>query len=179
MKIYTKKGDKGMTSLFGGEKVPKFHDRIEAYGTVDELNSFLALLRDSLTQEDIRGQLLEVQNYLFNLGSHLATPPDKQDFLPNLDESKTTMLESSIDEMEAQLAPLKNFILPGGHPVIALGHIARTVCRRAERRVVGLSNNEEIDPHIPRYLNRLSDYLFVLTRYLAHILGVAEIEWKK
>lgn len=178
MKIYTKKGDKGETSLFGGNRVAKSSPRIEAYGTVDELNSLLGLAYSySLSQ---KGQTFidKVQTDLFVLGSDLATPPDYKERIARLSEDSITFLETGIDEMEQELEPLKNFILPGGSKQGAALHYARTVCRRAERAVVKCNQNEEISGLTLTYLNRLSDFLFVLGRYENKQAGAREEVWK-
>ncbi len=179
MKIYTRKGDQGKTSLFGGGKYSKDDLRIEAYGTLDELNAFLGHLRDlgMIPRQDAR--LLAIQHQLFNLGANLATKPGNDFPFPLLNGSEVKMLEEEIDEMEKHLDVLKTFILPGGHPQVSWCHICRTVCRRAERRVVSLSDREKTDPGLIIYLNRLSDYLFVLARTLAVNRGVDEIKWQK
>lgn len=179
-KIYTKTGDKGNTSLIGGVKVPKNNDQIEAYGTVDETNSWIGLCRDMLTDDAIVELLTNIQNRLFVIGSLLACPPEKavKMQLPQLYAEDITMLENAIDVMDEQLPAMKHFILPGGHQLVSYLHIARCVCRRAERCVVGLQNNGmTIDGLIIMFLNRLSDYLFVLSRYCAQKLGVSEIPW--
>ncbi|MFZ9386267.1 MAG: cob(I)yrinic acid a,c-diamide adenosyltransferase [Chitinophagaceae bacterium] len=181
VKIYTKTGDKGTTSLIGGTKVPKSHRRIEAYGTVDELNAFIGLCRDHLLADQIPQVLREVQDRLFTIGSALACDPEKEPRLkiPDLTETDTLLLETEIDKMNETLPPMKSFILPGGHVTVSTLHVARCVCRRAERCIVRLQKkNEEIEPLIIRYLNRLSDYLFVLGRYAAHHLHAEEIPWK-
>jgi cob(I)alamin adenosyltransferase len=180
MKIYTKTGDLGETGLFGGERVRKDHARIEAYGTLDELNAFVGLLRDKVENENIRTTLYSVQNRLFNLGAYLATPA-KAGKAPQplqLSEADVEKLEEAMDHMDAQLAPLRNFILPGGHPQVSYAHLARTVCRRAERLCVSLQAEMEIHPLLLQYLNRLSDYFFVLARFLSKELGVAEVVWQ-
>lgn len=179
MKIYTKTGDKGDTSLFGGQRVPKDALRIEACGTVDELNSTLGLVVAETTEKRIRGVLGEVQNQLFDIGADLATPRlSSGTAVKRIEARDARVLEKSIDALEPLLDPLRNFILPGGSPVAARIHYARTVCRRAERAVVRLSRNEDIGEGITVYLNRLSDLLFVLARYANHIAGVKEIPWK-
>jgi len=178
VKIYTKTGDKGETSLLSGSRVIKSDPRIESYGTVDELNSFIGLVRDHLEDENLKGLLLTVQEYLFTIGSHLADD-GKRDFgLPPLVEDKITDLEKSIDAMNKVLEPMTNFILPGGSPAISHIHVARTVCRRAERRVVELDSRENRFGLVVRYLNRLSDFLFVLARWQHAQSNVAEIPWK-
>lgn len=181
MKIYTKVGDKGTTSLIGGTKVPKSHLRIEAYGTIDELNSHIGLSRDLLTDEKTRELLLEIQDRLFTIGSSLACDPIKEPKMriPDLKDTDVALLENEIDRMNELLAPMKNFILPGGHATVSSLHIARCVCRRAERCCVRLElESLEVEPVILQYLNRLSDYLFVLARYAGYLLNVAEIAWK-
>ena len=178
-KIYTKTGDKGKTSLFGGKRVPKDHYRIEAYGTVDELNSFIGLLRDTIDNEEIKQELFRIQNRLFDLGSYLATPGKKITDPPPVPESFINQLESWIDTKDAKLPTLTNFILPGGHPCVSQAHICRTVCRRAERRVVSLSGEAEIHPLGVKFLNRLSDYFFQLGREIALINNAVEVLWKK
>ncbi|MGC4037219.1 MAG: cob(I)yrinic acid a,c-diamide adenosyltransferase [Chitinophagaceae bacterium] len=180
-KIYTKTGDKGTTSLIGGTKVPKSHYRIEAYGTVDELNSYIGLCRDLITDEHSRSILLEIQDRLFTIGSSLACDPAKEPKMkiPDLKEEDISKLESEIDRMNEVLPPMKNFILPGGHPTVSHLHVARCICRRAERRCVELElQKEEVEPIVLKYLNRLSDYLFVLARYVTHLLKAEEIPWK-
>ncbi|MCB0661211.1 MAG: cob(I)yrinic acid a,c-diamide adenosyltransferase [Saprospiraceae bacterium] len=177
-KIYTKTGDKGETSLFGGKRLPKYHLRIESYGTVDELNSYIGLVRDNLQDKVIRSTLKDVQDRLFTIGSNLASDPDKQMKVPDLKQSDIEMLEKEMDRMEKELPVLKNFILPGGHPAVSECHIARCVCRRAERNVVALAVDEKVEPIIITYLNRLSDYLFMLSRKIALDLGVQEVTWQ-
>jgi cob(I)alamin adenosyltransferase len=176
-KIYTKTGDKGDTGLFGGKRLPKDHIRIDSYGTVDELNSYIGMLRDSATSEHQKIILKEIQDRLFTIGSNLASDPDKNMVTPDINESDIELLEKEMDEMDEVLPPLKNFILPGGHTTVSFCHIARTVCRRAERKVVALHHNETVDEIIIRYLNRLSDYLFVLGRKLSQDLNAEEIAW--
>ena len=177
-KIYTKTGDKGETALFGGKRLPKNHLRIEAYGTVDELNSWIGLLRDCIEQATVRHLLKEIQDRLFTLGSNLASDPDKEMITPDIFESDVERLEQEIDAMNEALPVLKNFILPGGHPIVSYCHINRCVCRRAERHVVALAQQEPVEEIIIRYLNRLSDYLFVLGRKIAQDLGAEEVIWK-
>lgn len=181
MKIYTKTGDGGKTSLIGGTKVLKSHYRIEAYGTIDELNSFTGLSLDHLNSYDIKNVLAEIQDRLFTIGSALACDPDKETKLkiPDLHESDVTLLENEIDNMNEVLPVMKSFILPGGHVAVSTLHVTRCVCRRAERLCVGIENKqEEVDPLIIKYLNRLSDYLFVLARFAANKLDAEEIPWK-
>jgi len=177
-KIYTKTGDKGETSLIGGKRVPKYHQRIEAYGTVDELNSFIGLIRDQQVDDPEKKTLLEIQDRLFTIESILATDADNPNRkLPLISEPDILFLENEIDRMNKALPPLKNFILPGGHPANSYCHIARTVCRRAERITISLSVNYQVDELVIKYLNRLSDYLFVLARYLSKFFNVDETIW--
>ncbi len=179
MKVYTKTGDKGTTALLGGARVPKHHIRIESYGTVDELNSHIGLIRDQEIATDIFETLLEIQDRLFTLGAILATQPEKKNVkIPSLQEEDITFLEQKIDAMEATLPVMKSFVLPGGHTTVSYIHIARCVCRRAERLTVHLSENEEVPTTVLVYLNRLSDYLFVLSRKVAQDLNANEIPWK-
>ena len=181
MKIYTKTGDKGTTSLIGGTKVSKAHLRIEAYGTVDELNSYIGLCNDLLTDKNSKAVLREIQDRLFTIGSALACDPEKETKMkiPDLKEEDITLLEKEIDKMDETLPSMKSFILPGGHPTVSHLHIARCICRRAERCCVRLeAEGSEVEPIITKYLNRLSDYLFVLARYAGHLHNVAELPWK-
>jgi cob(I)alamin adenosyltransferase len=178
-KIYTKTGDKGYTSLLGGTRLPKYHMRIEAYGTVDELNSHVGLLRDVIEDPQQNSLLTEIQDRLFTLGSHLAADPEKNKMqLPPLFETDVTALEKAIDGITARVPEMKSFVLPGGHVHVSYCHIARCVCRRAERHVLRLSENEPVDALHLKYLNRLSDYLFMLSRWLVHELKVNETPWK-
>jgi len=178
-KIYTKTGDKGETSLIGGVRVPKYHSRIEAYGMVDELNSHIGLVKDSVEDPQTKNMLYEIQDRLFTIGSVLASDPEKSKMkIPDLYEADVEFLEKEIDMMEAELPELKNFILPGGHPVVSYCHIARCVCRHAERLIVQLKNENEIPEVIISYMNRLSDYLFVLSRKIAQDVGAPEILWR-
>ncbi len=181
MKIYTKTGDAGMTSLIGGTKVSKAHLRIDAYGTVDELNSWIGLVADQLTQKHSRKMLKEVQDRLFTIGSSLACDPDKEPKLkiPDLREEDIERLEKEMDAMNEKIPPMKSFILPGGHVTVSSLHVARCVCRRSERLCVGLQEHSMyVEPLVIKYLNRLSDYLFVLARYTASRLKAKEIPWK-
>jgi cob(I)alamin adenosyltransferase len=180
MKIYTKTGDQGLTSLIGGARVPKSSLRIDCYGTVDELNSYLGLLRDQEVNAARRGLLKEIQDRLFTIGSHLATDPSQEMHkrLPDLHAADVALLETEMDQMNEVLAPLREFILPGGHPAVSFGHVARCVCRRAERLAVELRESSPVEDLVVMYLNRLSDYLFVLSRAMAHDLGVEEVTWK-
>lgn len=180
-KIYTKTGDLGKTSLIGGTKVPKSHLRIESYGTIDELNSFIGLLNDQLDHERSSHALREIQDRLFTIGSSLACDPDKEPKmkLPDLHEADINYLEHEIDIMNDQLAPMKSFILPGGAVPVSTAHIARCVCRRAERACVQLLEHQMfVDPLIIKYLNRLSDYLFVLARFTGYLMKIEEVQWK-
>ena len=175
MKIYTKTGDTGTTALFGGKRVSKADLRIETYGTVDELNSFLGLVRDQEVNHKRKDELIEIQDRMFTIGSILATEPGNTKVkTPHLIEEDITYLEQKIDGMEAELPPMRSFVLPGGHASVSHCHVARTVCRRAERICIALDNQEHVDPLIVKYLNRLSDYLFVLSRKMAHELMAEE-----
>ena len=179
MKIYTKTGDRGDTSLFGGQRVPKDALRIEAYGTVDELNSVLGLVRADNSDAEIDRILEEIQNALFELGADLATPQSvEKGNVKRIESRDVQSLERVLDDLEKHLKPLRNFILPGGSPVAARIHFARTVCRRAERAVVRLSRNEDIGDTVTVYLNRLSDLLFVLARYANHRATIPEVRWR-
>jgi cob(I)alamin adenosyltransferase len=181
IKIYTKTGDKGKTSLIGGTKVYKSDLRIEAYGTVDELNSYVGLCLDHLRSGGINNVLAEIQDRLFTIGSALACDPDKETKLkiPDLHETDVELLEKEMDRMNEVLPLMKSFILPGGNISVSTLHIARCVCRRSERCCVRMQKKEmEVEPLIIKYLNRLSDYLFVLARFAAHELKVEEIPWK-
>jgi cob(I)alamin adenosyltransferase len=178
MKVYTKKGDSGTTQLIGGTRVPKSSLRIEAYGTVDELNSYIGLIRDQEISPKTVEQLLFIQDRLFTMGSLLASSPEGSKMeLPQLNNSDVEELEKWIDEMDTTLEPMKSFVLPGGHTTVSFCHIARCVCRRAERISVDLDQDTQLDPVILRYLNRLSDYLFVLSRKLTADLNANEIPW--
>ncbi len=185
MKIYTKTGDKGTTALFGGTRVPKDHIRIESYGTVDELNSYIGLIRDQEMNPHYKKVLIEVQDRLFTVGAILATPPEKEVKkngelrLQKLGiiESDIELLEKEIDAMEEALPPMTHFVLPGGHTTVSYCHIARCVCRRAERMAVHLDHNESVAEIVIMYLNRLSDYLFVLARKLSNDLNAEEVKW--
>ncbi|POR30596.1 ATP:cob(I)alamin adenosyltransferase [Flavobacterium columnare] len=185
MKVYTKTGDKGTTALFGGTRVPKHNIRIESYGTVDELNSYIGLIRDQEMNPLYKAVLIEVQDRLFTLGAILATPPEKevlkngQKRLQNLGLTETDIeyLENEIDKMETDLPPMTHFVLPGGHTTVSHCHIARCVCRRAERLATLLHEEEPTDELVLKYLNRLSDYLFVLARKLSHDLNANEVPW--
>ncbi|RYZ20723.1 MAG: cob(I)yrinic acid a,c-diamide adenosyltransferase [Chitinophagaceae bacterium] len=181
MKIYTKTGDKGTTALIGGTRVPKSHLRIESYGTVDELNSWIGVAMDHLVYDPSVTTLREIQDRLFTVGSALACDPEKEPKLriPDLHAEDITLLEKEIDRMNETLEPMRAFILPGGAPAVSFLHVTRCVCRRAERLCVALQEvDQDLEPLILQYLNRLSDYLFVLARYAAHLQGVEEIKWK-
>jgi len=180
-KIYTKTGDKGSTSLIGGVRVPKSHIRIESYGTVDELNSYMGMVRDLANSTLINDWIHEIQDRLFTIGSVLATNPDKEVKmkLPDLHEADVIFLEQKIDEMNESLPEMRSFILPGGNLAASTTHVARCVCRRAERICVAMQQDNEVVPElIVQYLNRLSDFLFVLARYISHINGVEDMPWR-
>ena len=185
MKIYTKTGDNGTTALFGGTRVKKYNSRIESYGTVDELNSYLGLIKDQDISDEAKASLLKIQNELFTLGAMLATPPEKETLkngeerlnIPKIDDTSILFLENEIDKMDAVLPQMTHFVLPGGHQAVSFCHIARCVCRRAERLSVELNDEEPLNENILKYLNRLSDYLFVLARKLSLDLKIEEIKW--
>jgi len=185
MKIYTKTGDKGTTALFGGTRVPKHHIRIESYGTVDELNSYLGLIRDQKIDKHIKDIIIHIQDKLFTLGAILATDPKKEILkngkerlnIPKINNEDIALLETEIDTMNDSLPPMTHFVLPGGHTTVSYCHIARCVCRRAERLVTHLNEIEPTNEYILMYLNRLSDYLFVLARKLSKDLQADEIQW--
>ena len=179
MKIYTKTGDKGLTSLIGGTRVAKSSLRIECYGTVDELNSHIGLVRDQDVNAPRRPLLKEIQDRLFTIGSALAADPEKSKMkLPDLHAADVTLLEDEMDRLNADLPELRAFILPGGHPAVSHAHVARCVCRRAERLTIHLGEDSFVAELVVVYLNRLSDFLFVLSRAMAHELGVEEVTWK-
>lgn len=179
MKIYTKTGDKGLTSLIGGTRVPKSSLRIECYGTVDELNSHIGLVRDQDVNAGRRPLLKEIQDRLFTIGSALAADPEKSNMkLPDLHAADVTLLEDEMDRLNLGLPELRAFILPGGHPAVSHAHVARCVCRRAERLVIHLGEESFVAELVAVYLNRLSDFLFVLSRAMAHELGVEEVTWQ-
>ena len=185
MKVYTKTGDKGTTSLFGGARVPKHHLRIESYGTIDELNSYIGLIRDQDINPFYKTILMEIQDRLFTVGAIMATPPEKEVLkngqqrlnINRISEKDVNLLEDQIDAMDAELPPMTHFVLPGGHSTVSYCHITRCVCRRAERLATHLNEEEPIDEAVLTYLNRLSDYLFVLARKLSHDLNAEEIKW--
>jgi cob(I)alamin adenosyltransferase len=179
MKIYTKTGDKGFTSLVGGSRISKAELRIEAYGTVDELNSYIGMLRDQEVNSTRKEVLKEIQDRLFTIGAILASEPEQtRKQLPDLLMSDIDLLEQEMDTMDESLEPMRFFILPGGHPSISFGHLARTVCRRAERNVIRMAEESDVNTLVITYLNRLSDYLFVLCRKMAQELGIEETAWK-
>jgi cob(I)alamin adenosyltransferase len=179
MKIYTKTGDKGLTSLIGGTRVPKSSLRIDCYGTVDELNSYIGLLRDQDVNASRRDLLKEIQDRLFTIGASLASDPEKSKMkIPDLHDTDVTLLEEEMDRMNVQLPELRVFVLPGGHQSVSFAHVARCVCRRAERLVIHLREDSFVADLVVMYLNRLSDYLFVLSRQMAHDLGAEEVSWK-
>lgn len=179
MKIYTKTGDTGTTSLLGGARVSKAHIRIEAYGTVDELNSYIGLLRDQPVNQNRKDILKTIQDRLFTLGADLATEPGKDKVVkPDLFESDIDLLETEMDRMDEQLPALTSFVLPGGHQSVSFTHLARCVCRRAERISIALNDQEKVSPLVIKYLNRLSDYLFVLGRLMAQELNAEEVKWE-
>ncbi|MEH6704775.1 MAG: cob(I)yrinic acid a,c-diamide adenosyltransferase [Galbibacter orientalis] len=185
MKIYTKTGDKGTTALYGGTRVPKHHIRIEGYGTVDELNSWIGLIRDQEIEDTYKTVLIAIQDRLFTIGAILATPPEKEFLkngkkrldIPRVSKEDISLLETEIDAMDASLPPMTHFVLPGGHTTVSYCHIARTICRRAERKATYLHENEPFDELVLNYLNRLSDYLFVLARKLTFDLKADEVKW--
>jgi len=179
MKVYTKTGDKGETSLFGGKRVKKYDLRINAYGTSDEVNSWIGLIRDQDINADYKAILNIIQDRIFTLGSHLAADPGKPKLkMPELLPSDIELLEHEMDKMDAKLPTMTKFTLPGGHTIVSYCHLARTVCRRCERLVIELADHETINPLIIQYLNRLSDYLFVLGRKLAQDLDADEVFWE-
>lgn len=185
MKIYTKTGDKGTTALFGGTRVPKHHIRIESYGTVDELNSNLGLIRDQDIDQHFKNVIIKIQNKLFTVGAILATDPEKAILksgkerlnIEKITSADIEMLEREMDSMNEALPPMTHFVLPGGHQTVSFCHIARCVCRRAERLASALNELEPFEANALTYLNRLSDYLFVLARKLSHDLHADEIKW--
>jgi cob(I)alamin adenosyltransferase len=181
LRIYTKTGDTGKTSLIGGTRVSKSDLRIESYGTVDELNSHIGLLRDQLSDAKTVAVLKEIQDRLFTIGSSLACDPVKEPLMkiPDLHEEDISFLEKEMDRMDESLPPMKNFVLPGGHVAVSQAHVCRCVCRRAERICVSMTDHESfVEPLVIKYLNRLSDYLFVVARYATYLFGAEEITWK-
>lgn len=179
MKIYTKTGDKGKTSLIGGTRVAKSDVRIEAYGTVDELNSYIGLVRDQEVNRNRAAILKEIQDRLFTIGASLASDPVKSKMkTPDLHNEDVLLLEQEIDNYTSEVPPLRAFVLPGGHQSVSFCHVARCVCRRAERIAIQLQQESEVEDLVIIYLNRLSDYLFALCRIMTHELGAEEIAWK-
>jgi cob(I)alamin adenosyltransferase len=179
MKIYTKTGDKGTTALFGGKRVSKADLRIETYGTVDELNAWVGVIRDQPVNQKRSVELIEIQDRLFTIGSILATEPGNTKLkIPALQESDILYLENLIDQMDSELPPMRFFVLPGGHPAVSFGHVCRTVCRRAERLIISLNDQESVDPAVIKYMNRLSDYLFMLCRKMTAETNAEETPWK-
>ena len=179
MKIYTKTGDEGMTSLIGGKRVAKNSARLESYGTIDELNSFLGMIRSFPMSPEVEDELVEIQSRLFDVGGNLATDPENAPLKMKLGvkEKDIERLEKAIDRMDGEVPPMTHFVLPGGNEVVSFCHIARTVCRRAERRILDLGGEAEVDALVLKYVNRLSDYLFILSRKLAHDSGLEERKW--
>jgi cob(I)alamin adenosyltransferase len=179
MKIYTKKGDSGNTGLIGGTRVPKSSLRIEAYGTIDELNSWIGVMRDQPIDAQYKPQLIEIQDRLFTIGSSLASDPEKSNMkIPDLLDADIERLEQWMDEMDAQLPEMRFFVLPGGNQAVSFCHVTRCVCRRAERIIVDLHAHDFVAEMVMKYVNRLSDYLFVLSRKIAQDLGADEQPWK-
>ena len=179
MKVYTKNGDSGTTQLIGGTRVSKSSLRLESYGTIDELNSFIGLIRDQEIDEKYKIQLIEIQDRLFTIGSSLASDPQKSKMkIPDLLESDIEFLELSIDDMDKELPEMKFFVLPGGHQTVSYCHVARCVCRRAERVIISLHEHEFVSEIVFKYINRLSDYLFVISRKLSKDLNITEQPWK-
>lgn len=179
MKIYTKTGDSGETGLYGGQRVPKDNRRVETYGTVDELNAVLGLAATQIADSEILSILLRLQNELFEVGADIATPLERTDRIPRVRQDQIELLEAEIDRFEEELEPLTNFILQGGTPGASYLHVARAVCRRAERHLVTLEREETLNPEVLQYLNRLSDHLFVVARLTNHRAGVADIKWTR
>jgi len=177
MKIYTKTGDKGETSLVGGTRVPKTDDRIQAYGTVDELNAWMGVLRDTPDMKTYSQDIIRIQENLFTIGSNLALEEPGKFEIPQLGEEDIEALEKGIDAMDSELPPMRNFVLPGGHMAVSHCHVARTVCRRAERKTISLSDKVAVDERIIRFLNRLSDFLFVLSRKVAADTNAPQQPW--
>ena len=178
-KIYTKTGDKGTTALVGGKRVPKTHYRIEAYGTMDELNSYIGLIADLISFDEEKQFLRQIQSKLMTASSIMATEDkEKQDNYKDFTAGDIELLEKAIDKFDEELPALTKFILPGGHQTVSHIHIARTICRRSERKVLLVAENEYVNPLVVKYLNRLSDYLFSLARYIGNKLNAEEVEWK-
>jgi cob(I)alamin adenosyltransferase len=179
MRIYTRTGDTGETGLIGGQRVPKDDVRVEAYGTLDELNAVLGLCRSLLEADDLTQWLERIQSQLFSIGAELASPPERAAQFASVGEAEVEALEAAIDQLETELEPLRQFILPGGTTAAAALHLARTICRRAERRVVTLSHHSTVNGAILKYLNRLGDLLFVMARVANHRAGVADVRWHR
>ena len=179
MKVYTKTGDKGETSLIGGRRLSKAHPRIDTYGLIDELNAYVGLVRDQTTLKERKEFLIAIQNKLFTVGSLLASDPEKKmaSKIPQLETLDIEKLELAIDAMDTELPAMRFFVLPGGHTSVSFCHLARVICRKAERACIALRENEPIPDLIVQYLNRLSDYLFVLSRMMTQELGAEEIPW--
>lgn len=181
MKIYTKTGDKGQTSLFTGRRVSKHDLRIESYGTVDELNSYIGLIKDHCPKEEDLTLIHRIQDRLFTIGSILATEPEKKDVkrfkTPQISEEDIIALEDSMDNMNEELPEMTHFVLPGGHPTVSFCHVGRTICRRAERRITALNEEVPVDALVLKYINRLSDFLFVLSRYWGKKVDAKEVKW--
>ncbi len=177
--VYTKTGDKGKTSLIGGTRVEKNHYRLEAYGTVDELNTFIGMIRSYDIDEQSNKMIIDIQHKLFYIGAYLATDSNVTDLREKMkySDSDIELLESEMDRMESELPPMKYFVLPGGNPCVSYCHISRTVCRRTERRILSMKEETEVHTWVIRYINRLSDYLFVLSRYLSKHFNINEIPW--
>lgn len=177
--VYTKTGDKGQTSLIGGTRVAKNHYRLEAYGTIDELNSYIGMIRSFDLDKNSIDMLIDVQSKLFVVGAYLATDTDKTDLRDKIkyDECVIEAMEKEMDRMESDLPPMKNFVLPGGNQAVSYCHIARTICRRAERRILDMAEQTEVNTWVKKYINRLSDYLFVLSRHLTQYFSAEEIPW--
>ncbi len=178
MKIYTKTGDQGTTSLVGGQRVSKNSARLESYGTMDELNSHIGMVRSFPAASPVADELVEIQRRLFDAGGYLATAPTDSFAKVSIREEDILLLEQAIDRMDASLPPMRSFVLPGGSAAVSACRVARTVCRRAERRILDLAEQEEVDGLLLKYINRLSDYLFILARQLAHREGAEEMKWE-
>lgn len=181
MKIYTKTGDKGQTSLFTGRRVSKHNLRIESYGTVDELNSYIGLIKDHSPKNEDLSLLHRIQDRLFTIGSILATEPEKKDDkrfkIPQISDVDIKVLEESMDKMNEELPEMTHFVLPGGHPTVSFCHVGRTICRRAERRITALNDEAPVDAKVLKYINRLSDFLFVLSRFWGQKVNAQEVKW--
>lgn len=178
-KVYTKTGDDGTTGLFSGKRVPKHHTRIKAYGTIDELVAWLGLIRDHITDESLAKTIFKIQNELMRFASLLAIESQKNPpkNIADIKNEEVAFIEKEIDSITEQLPPLRNFIIPGGHPLVSYTHLARCVCRRAERFITALNETDPVEPNMIAYINRLSDYLFTLSRKFSHDLGISEVKW--